>query len=275
MGRKLHEIVFFLENLVFRITLMLKLQIHVLPNGTTKVMFKVQGYNIRNKKKKNRVVGIAPVKRKKFIFDNNNDEKSDQYEQDMKRAVKVNLHSMHNQYDKKTNCMFTKRFHLPISLMTLNIERTLNVGTMIRTAASFAFKEAFVVGGERLDPRSMVGSQYYFDIHKIPELKNPVEFFNQNHLTPVLVEQGGVDTRDFNFVALARQTVADQKTICLIFGAEGGGIPTSFVSLFPKAPILSISTIGIIRSINVSIAAGIVMNKFQEAFYSLAKHWCT
>jgi tRNA G18 (ribose-2'-O)-methylase SpoU len=59
---------------------------------------------------------------------------------------------------------------------------------------------------------------------------------------------------------------------CIILGSESYGVPEEMMKIFPKAPILSITQVGIIKSCNVSCAGGIVMHAFQQAFIQSVEH---
>jgi tRNA G18 (ribose-2'-O)-methylase SpoU len=95
-------------------------------------------------------------------------------------------------------------------------------------------------------------------VHKIPDLEDPVEFFKSKDIQPFLIEQGGVPLESMNFKPYQK------KPVCFIMGSEGHGIPDVFAAKLPKAPRLTISQYGMIRSLNVSIAGSIVMYEYLK-----------
>jgi tRNA G18 (ribose-2'-O)-methylase SpoU len=85
------------------------------------------------------------------------------------------------------------------------------------------------------------------------------EFFAANNLQPFLIEQGGIPLEEMNF----KPCIRGPMTPCFIMGSEGHGLSDEFMKIMkPIAQTLTISQYGLVRSLNVSIAASIVMYEY-------------
>ena len=157
---------------------------------------------------------------------------------------------------------FQKNNSLPYSIALLNLKGGLNIGNIIRSAVIFGAQRVYIIGKKRFDRRSCVGAQNYIDLKFIE--KDVEDEKNQSQIldtifcdgyTPSFIEQGGFDLNCENFYYLPKQ--------CLIFGEESCGIPQSMMEhndLY-GGKVYSIPQVGVLRSLNVSSAAAIVLNK--------------
>lgn len=150
-----------------------------------------------------------------------------------------------------------KRESLPFAVSALNLDGSLNLGMMIRTAVIFGAQKFYVVGKKRYDKRSTVGAHNYIDIQFVEEdlqtndsQQRVLEKINNEYI-PVLIEQGGSDIMCENFYGWS--------PCCFMFGSESAGTPEYLQKSINH--IFSISQIGILRSLNVSAAAAIVIHK--------------
>jgi len=152
---------------------------------------------------------------------------------------------------------------LPFAVGALNLTGGLNLGSIIRSAVIFGAEKFYIIGKRRYDRRSTVGAQNYIDIEYIEEDVSGIEGQKRildkigEDYNPIFIEQGGTDISIQNF--------NHWNKCCFIFGEEGTGIPTSMIELSnqynDKDRVLSIDQIGVLRSLNVSAAAAIVMYK--------------
>lgn len=139
---------------------------------------------------------------------------------------------------------------LPYAVAAVNVCGGLNIGTMLRTSVIFAAEQFFLIGRRRYDRRSTVGAQNYIAVDYLEmEIDSALEEIVKQGYTPVCVEQGGVLLEHFDFARI--------KKPCLILGSESEGLPSSVVDRYPT---VSIAQFGILRSLNVSAAASIVIN---------------
>lgn len=150
-----------------------------------------------------------------------------------------------------------KSRQLPYAVALANITGDLNTGVIIRSACVLGAERVFIFGKKKYDRRSTVGAHNYIELTH-SESNGELEPFNWEDAmqiirvhgyTPVLIEQGGMPLFDFKPQRLATPA-------CLVFGAEETGIPDS---LCRTELCYTIPQPGILRSLNVSTAAGIAM----------------
>jgi len=150
-----------------------------------------------------------------------------------------------------------KTRHMPYAVALANITGDLNTGVMIRTACVLGAERVFIFGKKKYDRRSTVGAHHYIEIAHFEsdqethpyKWSNAMQIIRINGYTPVLIEQGGAPLYEFTPSALATSP-------CLVFGAEETGIPETICA---TELCYAIPQPGIMRSLNVSTAAGIAM----------------
>jgi len=141
---------------------------------------------------------------------------------------------------------------LPYAVAAINVTGDLNMGIMMRTACIMGASDFFIFGRRKYDKRSAVGAQNYINLHRVAAVDDDgnvdydvvLDTIKQNW-TPVFVEQGGRDVRD----------MAWPDKPCIIMGNEATGIPIEICSQYD---MVSIRQRGIMRSLNVSTACGII-----------------
>jgi len=139
--------------------------------------------------------------------------------------------------------------------MLFNLDGNMNIAMSIRTAAVLGCSDVWVIGKRTYDARPEVGSKNYINVHKLNTI-NLSTFFEENGLTPILIEQGGESLEEMNFKPFMT------RPVCFVMGSESHGIPDELLAM--KYPRVSISQYGLVRSLNVSIAASIVMYEFLK-----------
>lgn len=157
---------------------------------------------------------------------------------------------------------------LPYAVCAINITGDLNIGMMLRSACLMGAERFIIYGRKKFDKRTTVGAQNYIDVVSIDakESTHSIELNYDNFFTtmseygyaPVFFDTGGTPLDEFCFV----DTWLDTKP-CLVFGNEGMGLP---VELTKGREIVSIPQRGVMRSLNVSSAASIVMYEAMKAF---------
>lgn len=156
---------------------------------------------------------------------------------------------------------------LPFAVCCANILGDLNVGNIVRSSVIFGASEVFIVGRMKLDKRSFVGAENYIKINRFDYMISETEIDWDKAITevinagwfPVFVED---DSSAWDY----KDVPVDLKP-CFIFGNEGFGIPKKIIedwALKMMTPCVSITQIGVMRSLNVSAAAAIVINNFSE-----------
>jgi tRNA G18 (ribose-2'-O)-methylase SpoU len=176
-------------------------------------------------------------------------------------AIKYNVHTALQDKPKEELQRIARKLALPVQLMLLNLDGNMNIAMSIRTAAVMGCSDVWVVGQRRYDARPEVGSKNYIDVHKVRSIgDDPAKFFEDIGVQPFLIEQGGTPIEDMNFKRYFG------KPVCFIVGSESHGIPPEFAEKMSKAPRLTISQYGLVRSFNVSMAS-------QTVLYEYFRQW--
>jgi tRNA G18 (ribose-2'-O)-methylase SpoU len=140
----------------------------------------------------------------------------------------------------------------------MNLDGNANIAMSIRTATVLGCSDVWIVGKMKYDQRAAVGAKNFINIHKLDSLKNPMDFFKEKGIQPFIVEQGGQPLEDYSFKPFIG------KPVCFILGAEKGGFKKEFLDEMSDAPKLTISQYGVMKCLNVSISASIVMYEFMK-----------
>lgn len=180
-------------------------------------------------------------------------------------AIKYNVHTCFQDKPPGELKRLAHSIAIPAHLMLFNLDGNMNIAMSIRTAAVLGFSDVWVVGYRKYDARPEVGSKNYVNVHKVAGLgPSPQEFFLSRGLQPVLIEQGGSPLEEFNFKPYLPVTSisASVNPVCFIMGSESDGISRYLLEELSDAPRISISQYGLVRSLNVSIAASIVMYEY-------------
>lgn len=154
--------------------------------------------------------------------------------------------------------LISVKLALPIHLMLFNLDGNMNIAMSIRTAAVMGCSDVWIIGRKSYDARPEVGSKNYINVHKLATLDDPVAFFKTIGLEPVLVEQGGQALEDVSFGRIQRSG----RPVCFIMGSESHGIEPAMLDKMAGFPKVTISQYGIVRSLNVSVAASIVIYEY-------------
>ncbi|MBO0469098.1 RNA methyltransferase [Enterococcus sp. DIV0242_7C1] len=141
-------------------------------------------------------------------------------------------------------------------LLLDNVQDPGNVGTMIRTADA-AGLTGVVLGSGCADIyntkvlRAMQGSNYHLPLFRLP-LAEVIEGFQKNGIS--------VYGTELNKEAVAYQTLPKQENYALIMGNEGQGVSRELLEMVDQSVYIPI--VGKAESLNVAIAAGILMYHF-------------
>lgn len=172
----------------------------------------------------------------------------------------------------------TEADRLPYDVCLLNLTGDLNVGTIIRSAHLLGASRVWVVGRRKVDQRSTVGAENYIDMVKVGGLREDdltidedvfLDVINSNpRYMPVFCETGGEMLGAFNWRSAltpamrALDSSDDMYRPLLIFGNENRGIGDNILGLrdqLQRSMTVAIPMRGVMRSFNVSTAAGIMM----------------
>ena len=205
------------------------------------------------------------------------------YSSPFKKAInksekKFNVIKSLQSYSQEKILTISKSFHNNFDIIVFNFNGSLNVGNVMRIGCLYGVRNFFIVGRKIYDSRSCVGSNKFVNlkfekdiIKKLPE-KNikPVidkvkfkKLFIDYNLSPIFIEQGGCDITNYKF----EQNSPKYKTPVFIFGNETHGIDPEvldYCSDIDGFAILSIPQLGILRSLNVSNSASIILWEFYK-----------
>jgi len=173
--------------------------------------------------------------------------------------LKYNVHTPLQSLSVEKVKQLSQKTSLPLVLMMFNLNGDMNIGMSIRTAVIYGCSDVYLIGKKRYDRRPEVGAKNYIKFHRFPTITPSL--FVENKLVPVFVEQGGTPLEEFSFRPYLPTKLVEGWKVCLVVGSESFGIPMEeFKQL--KAPIVTISQYGVMRSLNVSVATGIVLYEF-------------
>lgn len=177
--------------------------------------------------------------------------------------LKYNVHSAFQDMPNEKVKSLSRALNMPLAVMLFNLDGSMNIAMSIRSAAVLGCSTVYIVGKKKYDARGAVGAKHYIEIHRHAEV-DPKTFFAEHKLIPILVEQGGADLESFKFKPFLN-AADDGWTPVIIMGSEGYGLPREWLTM-DLGPIVSISQMGLMRSLNVSIACSIVI-------YEYARQW--
>jgi tRNA G18 (ribose-2'-O)-methylase SpoU len=181
--------------------------------------------------------------------------------------LKYNVHTPLQSLETKELQTISEKLALPIGLMMYNLNGDMNIGMAIRTAVIFGCSDVYIVGKKRYDRRPEVGAKNYIRVHRHTSL--PLNFFRENKLLPIVLEQGGTPLEDFNFRPYLPEQLEPGWKVVFLVGNESMGFPQEFMKTL-GAPRITISQYGIMRSLNVSIASSILLYEYTRQWRAAA-----
>jgi len=177
------------------------------------------------------------------------------------KIIKYNVHTPLQKLTTEKVQSISKGLALPFVMMAYNLHGDVNIGMMMRTAVILGASDFYLVGRRRYDRRTEVGSRNYITLHRHKSVDK--QFFDDNKLIPIALEQGGESLEEFSFKKYLPDVLPTGWKVCFIAGSESYGISKKFLAEV-GAPILTIAQYGVIRSMNVSIAASILMYEYTK-----------
>ncbi len=128
-----------------------------------------------------------------------------------------------------------------------NLERDFNMGTIVRSANAFGVRRIHVIGSRQWNKRGAMMTDKYLHISYYPTV---ARFKEQNSGKIVIAIDNIAGSRPLHEAELPTECI-------LLFGAEGPGLSAEALATAEYA--VAIEQFGSTRSINVGVAAGIVM----------------
>lgn len=130
-----------------------------------------------------------------------------------------------------------------------NTERDFNMGTIVRSANAFGVRHVHVIGRKQWNKRGAMMTDKYMHVHYYETTTDFLDMVRQKELDIIAVDnvEGSVPLH----------TVRLPEKCVLVFGQEGPGISSQLLVF--ASVIVAIEQFGSTRSINVGVAAGVVM----------------
>lgn len=140
----------------------------------------------------------------------------------------------------------------PLHVAIENVERDLNIGSIVRTANAFNVAGVHIVGRRRWNRRGAMVTDAYLDVRHHPDIDDLVLWAGGRGLRLVAIDvvPGCVPLED---------AVLPQDCV-LLFGQEGPGLSDRAIAAAES--VLSITQRGSTRSLNVAAAAAIAMHSW-------------
>lgn len=143
---------------------------------------------------------------------------------------------------------------IPISLLLVNIDRDNNIGNIIRSANTFGVKEVLIYGRKKFDRRTSVGAEFFMQFRHIKFIEDLSELKQEFDLII------GLEQTD-NSIELHSYKWPKDKNILISVGNEGRGLPQEILDICDTT--LEIEQYGTTRSLNVSVATGIILYDYR------------
>ena len=161
---------------------------------------------------------------------------------------------------------FKKADKTPAIVVLDNIRSIHNVGSIFRSSDSFLIKKVYICGitatpeNQRMT-KTALGSTDSVDWEYVKESKELIKKLEKDNIIIVSVEQAdkSIKIQDFN--------PANKSEYAFVFGNEVDGVREEFIKA--SKHVLEIPQVGTKHSLNVSVAAGIVLWDFYQKSFNL------
>ena len=171
-----------------------------------------------------------------------------------------------DELDRKTVDEFKRSQKFPVIVVLENIRSMHNVGSVFRTADAFLIEAIYICGYTAQPPRKEIdktalGATETVDWKYFTSAKEAVQELRKNEYKIFAIEQ--VDKS----ISLEKLGNLKIEKLALIFGNEVSGVETDTIALCDGS--IEIPQFGMKHSLNISVAAGIVLwevirNKFDN-----------
>jgi tRNA G18 (ribose-2'-O)-methylase SpoU len=144
---------------------------------------------------------------------------------------------------------------LNFSVLIMNILFDNNAGNIVRSANAFGAQEIILYGHKKFDRRASVGAEFYSYFRHIKYVDDLDALFKEFEVVV------GIENSEEAVPLKSFEWDKNKKTL-MIFGQESGGIPKEVLDKCTS--VVAIKQRGSVRSLNVAVAAGIIMNDYGE-----------
>lgn len=135
-----------------------------------------------------------------------------------------------------------------------NWQHDLNIGTIVRSANAFNVAAVHVIGRRQWNRRGAMVTDRYLHVFHHPTIDDFVRAMKGRHIIAIDNQPGATELAQ---AALPENTV-------LVFGGEGPGLSREMIEA--SEAMIMIEQLGSTRSVNVGVAAGIVMYEWLRRY---------
>ncbi len=143
----------------------------------------------------------------------------------------------------------------PVEIAIENLERDFNMGTIVRSANAFNVRKIHIVGRRQWNKRGAMVTDKYMNI----EYHASVGAFALAMADQQIIAIDNVDSA----TELAK-TELPARDLVLVFGSESNGLSDEMLAI--SHTVVAIEQFGSTRSLNVGVAAGIIMYDWLRRF---------
>jgi len=136
---------------------------------------------------------------------------------------------------------------MSLEIAVENLTRDFNMGTIIRSANAFGVRHVHVIGRRQWNKRGAMMTDKYLHLHYHETIDAFMDVVKGKQVIAVDNVEGSI---------LLGKTSLPRDAV-LVFGSEGDGLSDEMLQ--EAAQIVAIEQFGSTRSLNVGVAAGIVM----------------
>lgn len=136
-----------------------------------------------------------------------------------------------------------------------NVEHDFNVGTIVRSANNFNVRKVHIIGRRKYNRRGAMCTDKYLEVVYWPDLQRFLADQRQRGQEIVAIENNTNRVKPLVSKKFVQATT-------LLFGSEGNGL--SAEALEAADDVREIESFGSTRSVNVGVAAGIVMYEWTR-----------
>jgi tRNA G18 (ribose-2'-O)-methylase SpoU len=147
--------------------------------------------------------------------------------------------------DKKRN---------PFINVCMNLTGDFSKSSIIRNANAWLAKETWIIGRKRFDARGTVGTHKYEKVKHSTDWNEVLLYLRKEGYTVYAVD----NIPEYNPKVFYNVEMPEKSAF--VYGEEGVGLPPEVVSSCDE--MIYIPQYGSVRSINVAVAAGVVMNEW-------------
>ena len=144
----------------------------------------------------------------------------------------------------------------PLHIAIENIQHDFNIGSIVRSANAFNVAGVHIIGKRHWNRRGAMSTEKYLQLYHHTDSESFEKWVAENKLTIVGVDNvaGSVNLGDYNF----------PKQAVLVFGQEGPGLSAEMRKKCHS--LVAIEQFGSTRSVNVGVAAGIIMYEWVKRY---------